>query len=312
LNPTSHRFTVFTPTFNRRDKLKRAYSSLLRQTFKDYEWLIVDDGSEDKSVDDVLRWKKEAPFRIRYYYQSNSGKYRAHNRAVALAHGELFLTLDSDDECVPEALEIFDYYWKTIPQDMIQCFAGVGCLCMDEQRNVIGDPYPTRMFDTTYQEARYKYHIWGEKWYVALTRVMRKYPFPVFDGIKFVPEGVVWSPMANQYRIRGVNECLHIYHIDKSKKSDQLTRQRGISKYAFGQMFGFEVVLNNDIKWLFYSPLFFIRSAILYVRFSIHANIGFLTQLSKLKNKSAIFLWVILFPVGVCAWVLDKIRHVHD
>ncbi|WP_438317035.1 glycosyltransferase family 2 protein [Candidatus Caldatribacterium sp. SIUC1] len=57
-------FTVFTPTFNRAHLLDRAFQSLKNQTFRDFEWVIVDDGSTDETQDIVTHWIKEADFPI--------------------------------------------------------------------------------------------------------------------------------------------------------------------------------------------------------------------------------------------------------
>ncbi len=98
-----HVFTVFTATFNRAHVLHRVYHSLRAQTFRDFEWLVVDDGSTDGTGALVEAWRAEADFPIRYRYQENRGKHVACNRAVAEARGRFFLTLDSDDACVPQA-----------------------------------------------------------------------------------------------------------------------------------------------------------------------------------------------------------------
>ena len=103
-------FTVFTPTYNRAHTLSRVYKSLADQTFKNFEWLIVDDGSTDGTKVLIEKWTEEASFPIRYFYQENQGKHIAHNLGVKKARGELFLSLDSDDTCVPEALERFNYH----------------------------------------------------------------------------------------------------------------------------------------------------------------------------------------------------------
>ena len=58
--------TVFTPTYNRQKQLKGLYDSLCSQTFQDFEWLIVDDGSEDNTADVVKKWIEEEKINIRY------------------------------------------------------------------------------------------------------------------------------------------------------------------------------------------------------------------------------------------------------
>src|SRR5258707_14117604 len=106
-------FTVFTPTWNRAHTLHRAYQSLHAQTFRNFEWLIVDDGSTDNTREIVEKWQAESEFPIRYIYQENQGKAAAFNRGVREAQGALFLTLDSDDACVNQALERFKYHWDS-------------------------------------------------------------------------------------------------------------------------------------------------------------------------------------------------------
>ena len=77
-----YRFTVFTPTFNRADTLSRVYDSLSAQTFDDFEWLIIDDGSTDGTRKLVTSWQHDSTFPIRYLHQPNAGKHLAHNWAV--------------------------------------------------------------------------------------------------------------------------------------------------------------------------------------------------------------------------------------
>ena len=94
-------FTVFTPTFNRARTLPLIFgcNSLCKQTYRNFEWLVVDDGSTDDTLQLIRQWKKEMGFPIRYYSQKNSGKHVARNYGVAAkARGELFFTLDSDDK----------------------------------------------------------------------------------------------------------------------------------------------------------------------------------------------------------------------
>ena len=63
--------TIFTPTYNRAHTLVRTYQSLCHQTCKDFEWLIIDDGSIDNTSDIVKIWITEADFKIKYIYQKN-------------------------------------------------------------------------------------------------------------------------------------------------------------------------------------------------------------------------------------------------
>ena len=72
--------TIFTPTYNRAYILHQLYDSLCRQTTKDFEWLIVDDGSTDETEQMIHYWILENRIVIRYYKTANGGKNRAINK----------------------------------------------------------------------------------------------------------------------------------------------------------------------------------------------------------------------------------------
>ena len=68
--------TIFTPAYNRAYTLHLGYEALLRQTCKDFVWLIIDDGSTDNTRDLVEGWMAEGKIDIRYHYQENQGMER--------------------------------------------------------------------------------------------------------------------------------------------------------------------------------------------------------------------------------------------
>src|ERR1700736_1708087 len=90
-------FTVFTPTYNRAHTLHRVFNSLKAQSFRDFEWVLVDDGSTDNTEELAELWIKTADFPIRYFWQKNSGKHIAYNFGIREARGQMFAVLDSDD-----------------------------------------------------------------------------------------------------------------------------------------------------------------------------------------------------------------------
>ena len=111
-------FTIFTPTYNRSELLKRVFNSLKKQTFKDFEWLIINDSSPDNTDEVVADFIKENPFPIIYKKQEHGGKMRAMNKAGDLANGEWIMIHDDDDFMPENALKIVSEYIKiadTIP-----------------------------------------------------------------------------------------------------------------------------------------------------------------------------------------------------
>src|SRR5574344_558610 len=98
------KYTLFTPTYNRAHLLPALYQSMEMQVFKDFEWLIIDDGSVDNTEEVVRELALKATFTIRYIKQENGGKHSAFNRAIEEASSEWFVCIDSDDPLTPDAL----------------------------------------------------------------------------------------------------------------------------------------------------------------------------------------------------------------
>ena len=195
--------TIFTPVYNRADVLEKLYQSLLRQSDYDFEWLIIDDGSTDSVKKVVQHWivSEEVRFPIRFYQQENAGKHRAVNRGTQLAQGNAFFIVDSDDYLTDDAVEMVEKWWKDVADD--DNYAGVAGLKGDRNGDVIGRiPLFDLYVDATNLE-RAKYGLLGDKAEVYKTSVLRKNPFPEFEGENFLTEAVVWDRIAyNHLKIR--------------------------------------------------------------------------------------------------------------
>ena len=106
------RLTVFTPTYNRAHTLGRIYNSLCRQTCKDFEWLVIDDGSTDNTRSLIEGFIKENKMTIRYMHKENGGLYTGYNTAYANIESELNVCIDSDDYMPENAVELIIKIWK--------------------------------------------------------------------------------------------------------------------------------------------------------------------------------------------------------
>lgn len=297
----SYRFTVFTPTFNRAHTLPRVYESLKDQTFRDFEWLIIDDGSTDNTRELVEVWQKENLFPIRYFWQKHAHKKVAFNRGVKEARGELFLTWDSDDAALPEALEIFNRHWRNIPDVERDKFSGVKCLCVDERGNIVGNKFSEDVFDSTTLEILYRYNLKGDHWGFQRTDVLRKFPFP--ENVQgHVPENVVWSAIARYYKTRFINEALLVIY----RGADSLTKISAIDKDADGHALWAREVLCNDLKWFFYNPKWFLKMAANYTRFHLHLKKNNPNKRWVLHGFFPRLLVVLMYPVGLLVYLLDN------
>jgi glycosyltransferase involved in cell wall biosynthesis len=299
-------FTVFTPTYNRGHTLHRVYESLAAQTYRDFEWLICDDGSTDDTQPRVTRWIAEASFPIRYLRQDNRGKHVAINHGVREARGELFLILDSDDACVPHALERFKHHWDAIPDTDRARFSAVTALCIDQHGKPVGGRFRESPTDSDSIEVRYRYKVKGERWGFHRTAVFREFPFPFTDEKTYCPEGLVWTAIARRYRTRYVNEPLRIYYTEE--RPDQITAHGSGAKHAKGMAAWHRCVLNDHFGWFRTAPLEFARSAVHYVRFSLHTGGGLLRALRRIEGRGPRLLVLVALPVGVAAYRRDRAR----
>jgi len=93
--------SICIPTYNRKDYLKETLASVFAQTYKDYEVVVVDDGSTD-GTEEMIRG---TGYKVRYYRQKNAGDAAARNKLLELARGEFITFLDSDDLLMPDAVE---------------------------------------------------------------------------------------------------------------------------------------------------------------------------------------------------------------
>jgi glycosyltransferase involved in cell wall biosynthesis len=298
-------FTVFTPTFNRAGTLPRVFESLQAQTFRDFEWLVVDDGSTDETRQVIEGFRRDASFPIRYVRQDvNAGKHVAFNRGVREAAGDLFLTLDSDDACVPEALARFKHHWDAIPDDRRAEFSAVTALCMDERGRVVGDRFPTDPLDSDSIELAYRYAVRGEKWGFQRTTVLRAYPFPEPPDARYVSEGLVWMAIARRYKTRFVNECLRIYRHDSTGD-----RMGALSASTVrGRLIFHEAILNDYRGVRFITLRARTRSAINYGRYSWLCGVPLRAQLRRLPALETRLLAASCAPAALLLSIRDRLR----
>lgn len=217
--------TVFTPTYNRGYTLENLFNSLLVQTNKNFEWLIVDDGSTDNTEDLVNRFKDVSSFKIRYIKKKNGGKHTAINCGVNLAEGFLFFIVDSDDQLTKDAIEKL-YKWEQSLEKK-KDFAGISGNKGDVLGNLLGSTFKGNYIDATNIERR-ENNILGDKAEAYYTSVLKKFPFPEIEGENFMTEAIVWDKIAaSGLEIRWFNDIIYIVE----QREDGLIAQ-GNSRYA--------------------------------------------------------------------------------
>lgn len=189
--------TVLTPTYNRAHTLTRAFQSLNLQHDLNFEWLIVDDGSTDDTKELIEKLSSQALFKIRYFYQNNSGKHVAINTGCKHALQEWILILDSDDVLTLDAIATVSEAVKknetanTVGFCFRKCYLN-GSL-IGETKNL---PSPVFLHPTEAGN-----FLKGDLAYVFRRKQMQEHPFPVIEGEKFVPELYIWNKIGDEGKI---------------------------------------------------------------------------------------------------------------
>ena len=289
--------SILTPTYNRGKLLLPLYDSLKNLTFEDFEWLIVDDGSEDDTEQYALSWIsyniQKAEFPIRYIKKSNGGKHTAINRGVREANGELILILDSDDTLPEDSLATIAQYYKQC-KGYKDC-AGVCGLMAHHDGQLIGTGFPK---DPMYESAlqfRYaeKGNVTGDLLEVYKTSVMREFPFPEIENEKFCPESLVWNRIANKYKLFCFNKVVYYRDYLEGGLTSKIVRIRMNSPIASTMTYTEMLDYNISLKWK-------IRSAINYWRFK------YCITNKSLKAPAVKWYWKVFQIIGLIMHLKDN------
>lgn len=212
-----HRFSVFTATYNRSKGLKELHEDLCRQTFKDFEWVVVNDGSTDDTDEVMQEIIAKSPLDIVYVPMSkNGGKHKAWREGLKAFSGRYVVTADDDDPVLPEALSIHNRHWQILEkQPNYNEFWEVRTRSIDPQGNLVGDPLPEPWFDSDFIEVCLKLKVSGEMNGSRKVEILRSEAnIPTFlfeDKCNNYPEGLRWIKASRKYKTRFVPDITRVY-----------------------------------------------------------------------------------------------------
>lgn len=285
--------TVFTPTYNRAHTLGRTYESLCRQTCKDFEWLIIDDGSTDDTSLFVAKWIKAGHIKIRYIFQKNQGMHGAHNTAYRNINTELNTCIDSDDYMPDDAVEKIVSFWKKFGSDN---YAGLIGLDQMENGNIIGTKFPSDLSETTLQNF-YANGGRGDKKLVYRTDVIKKYPeYPIFEGERYLGLAYKYMLIDMDYRLLTLNEPLVTVEYQQDGSSYNMYTQYWRNPKGFSFYRKTEMMCTPTLKRKFISCIHYVSSSI------IDGNYNFLSDSPKR------FLTILAIPFGVILYLHIRLK----
>lgn len=234
------KISVITPFYNRIEYLSRPFGSMKSQTFTDFEYIIVNDGSSEDADDMVRSFMDEVSFPVLYIKKPNGGVHTARNQGTRLSRGELIAFLDADDEFMPDAFKKMTEAWDALADK--SSFREVVVKEKDENGNPVNH-------------------------FIALNRadIFKQNLFPEPEGVKFVDEGIMWHRLSS-YKSLLLDEVLFIYH--RNDVSESITQPRGkiTIQNCIDKLWNFKYEFENR-KQLGYSSLQSLKNLFYFLSF---------------------------------------------
>lgn len=269
--------TVLTPTFNRGARLQSLWDSLQKQTVKDFEWLVVDDGSTDGTKDLITQLQEKSDFPIRYIYKSNGGKHTALNVGIQTICSELIFIVDSDDCVTDDAVEsILKIHKKYRSQNNI---CGYAFLRAFPDGKVNGKKFDVDEKIGSYIDVRVNGDDTGaDKAEVFKTHCLKEFPFPEYPNEKFLGEDLVWVRMARKYEMVHINKAIYVGNY----LEDGLTNNRRKHNIAspIGCMHRAEEFMESDLR-----TRYRIKGGLQYIVYGRFAGVKVVDLIRKSRHK---------------------------
>lgn len=250
------RFSVIIPLYNKALYIKKAIDSVLSQSYKDYEIVVVDDGSKDESAMIAEEALKHSTVSYKMIRQSNAGVSTARNNGVVASSGDYICFLDADDWWAPSFLEEIQDLINDCPDAGIY---GTGYTIVNETGN------RTRVAPVGVKQGFYKGYINYCQVY-AKTLAMPLWtgavciPRAIFDEMRGFPENIklgedflLWIKIALKYKVAFLNKSLAYYNQDVEMQNRGVV-QKGYDPDTFMtfhfDQFAEEEKNNHDLKVL--------------------------------------------------------------
>lgn len=306
------KFTVFTPTYNRVNTLPRVYNSLLNQTYKEFVWLIIDDGSTDNTKKLIQEWINEKKLLIEYHYKENGGKHTAMRWAYQLAKTKYLVAIDSDDELNPDAVDTFKKEWEKIEDAGLENqFAEIAGLTHSLSGQLIGDfsfPVDKVYIDSRWHEMVLKYRNNNEHvvcWNLEKLRECVSIPeqFWLSDKANFFGEGTLWAKIGRSYKTRYINKSLRIYHFDGG---DSLMRIQDKTKGHYNNLVGTKYFLDENLDYFLWNPKYFFNLVLKFIISGIELKFSPFSMLKEIKTIRFKMAYLFCWPLGYMAWIYFK------
>lgn len=286
------KLTIITPTYNRASLLPNLYYSLCEQSCQNFQWLIIDDGSNDNTYSVINDFISENKICIKYVYKRNGGKHTALNYSHSYIDGDYVVIVDSDDYLIDDAVKIILDKWKMYSNNFK--IAGITFQKGKKQNLEAFDPFIKGEYISTFVNETNK-GMRGDHCETVRTSVFINFLFPEYDDECFVPEGAMWYLITKDYNVVYSDKIIYIAEyleggLTKSGRSLHLKNPKGCMWHA-------SVFIDNKFNWKIK-----IKKILLYICYAKILGITKHQIINELQQSE--FLIALLWPFGC---VLSKI-----
>ena len=237
------KLSILTATYNRAEFLKKIYSSIIENLdgSLQIEWLIMDDGSTDKTQEEIQNFIKEQKIEIKYYKQTNQGKMAAINNLIQYTTGELIVDCDSDDYFAEGAFKTVKEAFEQTHQNQLYAICFLKQKTNGEIDGTSFQNEESTMFDLYFKEGAT-----GEKNLVYYAKIRKKYKHELEHNEKFITEARMYHKMDEKYKIKCINKPIIVGDYQKSGYTSNILKTFATSPYGYLKYF--EEILQKDFK----------------------------------------------------------------
>ena len=240
------KISVLTTTYNRCEELEKLYTSLVvnTQSGVDFEGLIMDDGSTDKTKVIVQNYIKQNIFHIEYYYQKNQGKMAAINNLMEHVNGDICFTCDSDDQLTVNCMDIIKKNASKLLDD--ETVYALLFLKKVNKKKISGNKFPENDHRSDMFSLYFREQITGEKILVFKTAIRKKYRHELEADEKFITEARMYHKMDLDNDVICINQAIEI----GDYKNDGYTQniKKTFVESPMGYFMYFKEILDMDLK----------------------------------------------------------------
>lgn len=280
--------SILTPTYNRGEKLNRLYTSLIVNSNSNVqiEWLVMDDGSKDRTRTIMTNFIKQNIIDIKYYYQDNQGKMAAINNLVKYATGDVIIECDSDDYFTVGAFDIINKYKENLTEEIY----ALVFLKYDQNGNNMGNNFPENIYRSDMFSLYFREDITGEKALVFNSNIRKNFDYKLEADEKFVTESRMYHQMDLEYDVVCINEPIMICEYQEdgySKNILKVFKENPLGYYEY-----FREILEMNLEGVKLNKRLYIYKH--YILFSILAERNYaIRNVTGVINKIIVaIMWI--------------------